>query len=301
MDFKQLEAFVKVIELASFSKAAEELYISQPSVSNYITSLEKELDTVLINRSTKTLSATLAGERFLNKAREMLSLRRESSEMLKNLSEEVSGDIRILASSAPSQYILPPLLAGFHKLYPSISFVMRQADTAKVVRGIAEHKADIGFAGSIMVDKKCSFFELAEEELVFIASCDDSYSATKKYTLEELLYNSNFIEREAGSGTRIQYEKFFTENGIQLDKVKTCASMDSTYSIINAVINGLGISIVSELSVHHMIVQNMLKQIRLNTLLPKRKIYTVLNKNVVHTHLTELFLLYLKGTLKSNI
>ena len=294
MDFKQLEAFVKVIELASFSKAAEELYISQPSVSNYITSLEKELDNVLINRSTKVLSATPAGERFLAKAREMLLLKRETIETLKNLSGDISGNIRSLASSAPCQYILPPLLAGFRKLYPSVTFTMRQADTAEVVRGIAERKADIGFAGSILADKRCSFHELADEELVFIAPWDDSYDAIKKYALKELLYSSDFIAREAGSGTRIQYEKYFAENGIQLDKLNTCASMDSTYSIINAVMNGLGISIVSELSVRHMIEQKMIMQIRLNTPLPKRKIYAVLNKNIVHTHMVELFIAYLK-------
>jgi DNA-binding transcriptional LysR family regulator len=296
MDFKQIEAFIKVVELAGFSKAAEELHISQPSISTYITSLEKELNTVLINRSTKLLSITLAGERFLDKAKEMMALKRATAEMLKNLSEDVSGDIRILASSVPALYMLPHILAEFHKLHPKISFAVNQADTLEVVRGIAAHKADIGFAGSLLGDKKCDFHEFTDEKLVFIAPDNGTYSDKKKYALEELLYSNDFISREYGSGTRAQYEKFFTENGIILDKIKTCASLDSTHGIINAVMNGLGISIVSERAVRRIFERKELMPIRLKNALPTRKIYTVLNKNIIHSHLVELFTEYLAAT-----
>ena len=292
MDFRQIEAFIKVVELASFSKAAEELYISQPSVSTYITSLEKELDTILINRSTKVLFPTLAGERFLEKAKKMMSLKQESIEMLRTFSENTSGDIRILASSVPALYLLPELLAKFHTAYPDISCSMSQADTSEVVQGIAAHKADIGFAGSMLGDKKCEFYEFATEKLVFIAPTGGPYTATKTYSLEELLYSNSFIAREFGSGTRIQYEKYFTENAIALNKIKTCATMDSTQSILNAVTSGLGISIVSELAARHLFEQNLLMPIQLKNEMPERKIYTVLNRNVVHSHLITLFMDY---------
>lgn len=293
MDFRQIEAFIRVVELASFTKAAEELHISQPSVSTYITSLEKELNAILINRSTKVMSTTLAGERFLEKAKEMMSLKYESVETLKNLSEDVSGDIRILASSVPALYILPQILAEFHNLYPDISFTTSQADTSEVVQGIAAHKADIGFAGSMLGEKRCDFHEFTNEKLVFIAPNNGCYSRIKKYTLEELLYSNSFISREFGSGTRIQYEKYFTENGIILDKIKICANMDSTHSIINAVINGLGISIVSELAVRQMLKQKLLLPLNLKIKTPERKIYAVLNRNIVHSHLIKLFMEYI--------
>ena len=292
MDFRQLEAFIKVVELGSFSKASDVLNISQPSVSTYISLLEKELNSVLINRSTKVLSTTLAGERFLENAKKIISLKRQSVEMLNSLSGKVDGEIRILASSVPALYILPQILADFHKLYPGISFTMSQADTFEVVQKIAAHKADIGFAGSIIEDKKCDFLGFMDEKLVFIAPNNGSYSKNKKHSLEELLYTNNFISRESGSGTRLQYEKYFSENGINLSEIKTCASMDNTHSIINAVIGGLGISIVSELAVRQMIKQNILLPIKLKNVLPKRKIYIVLNKTIVHSHLTKLFMEY---------
>jgi len=290
MDFKQIEAFIKVIELGSFSKAAEALYVSQPSVSTYISTLEKELGVVLINRSTKVLSATLAGERFLEQARKMALLKRESVEMLKNLSQDVSGEIRIIASSVPALYLLPQLFAQFREKYPGISFVMSQGDTASVVQGIAAHKADIGFAGSVLGEKKCDFIEFTNEKLVFIAPNNGSYLTDKSYTLEELLYSHSFVAREFGSGTRVQYEKFFTEKGVVPDCIKTCAVMDSTYSIINAVAGGLGVSIVSEIAARQMIEQKTVLSLKLTTNLPARKIYMVLNRHSIQSHLLKLFM-----------
>ena len=290
MDFKQIEVFIKVVEMAGFSKAASELHISQPSVSAYIKALENELGVVLINRSTKVLTTTLAGERFLEQAKKMAALIRETKDKISSLSEDISGEIRILASSVPAQYILPQLLAGFHELHPNISFTINQADTSGVVRGIADHKADIGFAGSIIAEKKCEFIDFENERLVFIAPNNGCFSESKTYQLEELLYSNSFISREYGSGTRMQYERYLLENGIEPDKVKTCASMDNTQSILLAVASGLGISIISELAARQMIEQKKLIKIKLKNKLPERKIYAVLNRNIIHSHLVKLFM-----------
>ena len=292
MDFRQIEVFIKVVEMAGFSKAANELHISQPSVSTYVKALENELGVVLINRSTKVLSTTLAGERFLEQAKKMVALMNETKEKIRSLSEDISGEIRILASSVPAQYILPRLLAEFHEKYPNISFVINQVDTSGVAQGVAAHKADIGFAGSIITEKKCEFVDFENERLVFIAPNNGCFSESKTYSLEELLYSNSFISREYGSGTRMQYEKYFSENGIEPDKIKTCACMDNTQSILLAVSSGLGISIVSELAAKQMIEQKKLLKIKLKNKLPERKIYAVLNKNIIHSHLVKLFLDY---------
>lgn len=293
MEFKQIEAFIKIVELSSFSRAADELYISQPSISTYMNSLEHELGATLINRSTKVLSMTFAGERFFEQAKKMVALKNESIEMLKILDTDISGEIGILASSVPALYILPCLFADFRNQYPNISFSVKQADTASVVKGICEHKADIGFVGSVMSGKTCDYIGFVDEELIFIAPNNGAYSSHKTYTLEELLYANHFISRELGSGTRMQYEKYFLENGIRLDELNICATMDSTHSILAAVESGLGISIVSEVAVRQMIKQNQVLRLKLKTKLPKRKIYTVLNKKISHSHLIKLFVNYL--------
>ena len=313
MEFRQLEAYIKVVELGSFSKAAKELHVSQPSVSTYISSLERELGTTLLNRSTKVISPTLAGERFLTKARKLVALRSESINAMKDLSEDLSGEIRIVASSVPACYLLPKLLADFCTLYPKVSFSVSQADTAVAVGAIAENKADIGFAGSIVESPNCEFQEFADEELIFIGpapsvssrsnshikkngsslalgTLQSELSSAKIYSLEELLYRGNFISRELGSGTRIQYEKFFSSKGIELKDITSSASMDNTQSIINSVASGLGISLVSELAARDAIEQGQVIKLRCEEKLPHRKIYSVLNTRVNHSHLLKLFL-----------
>jgi DNA-binding transcriptional LysR family regulator len=320
MEFRQLEAYVKVVELGSFSKAAKELHVSQPSVSTYISTLERELDTTLLNRSTKTVSTTLAGERFLEKAQELITLRSESINAMKDLSKDHSGEIRIIASSVPASYLLPRILADFHALYPKVSFSVSQADTAAAVQAVAENKADIGFAGSIVEHANCKFQEFADDELIFIGPAtthkkntsaelsslgqklsskdfllrESQLSSTKKYSLEDLLYSGSFISRELGSGTRIQYEKFFHDKGINLKRIMSCANMGNTQSVINSVASGLGISIVSELAAHDAINQRQILALRSKEKLPSRKIYTVLNARVKHSHLIRLFLAHIE-------
>ena len=289
MDFKQIEAYIKVIELASFSKAAETIFLSQPSVSTYINSLEKELTTTLINRSTKEVSPTYAGKLFYEDAKEILALKDNSIKRLKSLSKNLSGEINILASTVPSQYILPKMIASFNQIYPSISFNVRQADTLDVSRGIALHQAEIGFSGGTTDNEKCEFNEFMAEKMVFIAPYNQGFSTLTEYSLDELLYKHPFISREKGSGTRTQYEHYFINQNIDLSKINAYACFDNTQSIINAVMDGLGIAIVSEVAARLYIKQNLIIPVKLQNELPERKLYYVLKKNFSHSHLIDLF------------
>jgi DNA-binding transcriptional LysR family regulator len=293
MDFRQLEAYVRVIELASFSKAAEAITLSQPSVSTYINSLEKELETTLINRSTKEVSPTLAGKAFYEKAKEILALKCNTVEQIKNLSCKLCGKISILASTVPSQHVLPIIIACFSNAYPNILFNVMQADTFEVSRGIASQKAEIGFSGDIIENDKCEFKEFMSEKMVFIAPYNEEFLTQDKHSLDKLLYEHRFISREKGSGTRAQYENYFTEQNIQLSKINIYACFDNTQSIINAVINGLGVSVVSELAARIYIEQKMILPLKLQNELPGRKLYYVLKKNISHSHLISLFVEFL--------
>lgn len=290
MDFKQLEAFVKIIELGSFSKAADAIYMSQPSVSTYISALEKELDASLLNRSTKEVSPTLAGKIFYENAKELLALKHNSMERIKNLSGNFSGEISILASSVPSLYILPRVIADFTAEYPDVFLSVRLADTLEVSRGIASGQAEIGFSGGVVDNGKCIFTEFAAEKMIFIAPPNCGFSAEREYSLEEIMYNYPFISRELGSGTRTQYESFFSEQGVRMSDVKICASFDNTQSIINAAASGLGVSVVSEIAARTAVEHGIVTRVNLRQDLPERKLYYVLRKNISISHLVELFI-----------
>ena len=295
MDFKHLEAFVKVIELGSFSKAAEEIFLSQPSVSTYINLLESNLGEVLINRKAKEISPTLAGEIFYESAKEILALKQNTTHRIKKLSSDFTGEINILASSVPAQYILPRLLAQFKNLHPNISFNIKQADTLEAARAIATGMAEIGFTGGIAEKDKCEFHEIITEEMILIAPFDQVFSSDKVYALEDLLYEHNFISREKGSGTRTQYERIFTEQNIDLNRINISAIFDNTQSIITAVMNGLGISIVSELAANAFIEKKMIMPIKLKTNMPTQNFYYALKKNFSHSHLIDLFTAFLNS------
>ncbi|MCL2856482.1 MAG: selenium metabolism-associated LysR family transcriptional regulator [Oscillospiraceae bacterium] len=295
MDFKQIEAYVKVVEFASFSKAAEAIFLSQPSVSIYVSALEKELGQALINRTTKGVSPTLAGKIFYENAKEILALKHNTIERIRNLAGNLSGEISILASTVPSQYILPEILARFSKIYPDISFNVRQGDTLKVSRGIAAQEAEIGFSGGIIESDKCSFREFMSEEIIFIAPYQKEFLEPREHSLEELLYKHPFVSRESGSGTKSEYENFFASQGVDLSQVNSSASFDNTQSIINAVISGLGVSVVSEFAARAFIAQNMIVPLKLKAKLPQRKFCYVLKKNFSHSHLVDLFVEFLNA------
>ena len=293
MEFKQLEAFVKVVELKSFSKAAEEIYVSQPSISAYINLLEKELQITLLNRSTRVISPTDAGKVFYDYSKNILALKNKSIVSLRNFETNTSGKIKIIASSVPAQYILPKTIADFHKRYPNIKIHMVQKDTAGVIKGILSQEAEIGFVGSKLDNEKCSFKHFMSEKLVVIAPNMDQFKYLKEFNAEELFYSNYFISREKGSGTREQYENYFREINIDIKKINECACFDNTQSIINAVSSGLGISIVSEYAAKLYIDLGLVVPLQLNLTTQTRHFHYVFKKNFIKSHLVELFIEFL--------
>ena len=289
MELRQLEAYVKVYELKSFSKAAGEMFLSQPSVSAYINALEKELETQLIHRSAKEFLPTKSGGLFYEYAKEMLALRDRSINSLKNLSDCNAGSIDILASSVPAQYILPELLGAFHKQYPDIMFNIKQADTTEVVKGIAAHKSEIGFVGAKIEEPKCIYEDFITEKLVLVAPCEQRFEKITYQDMASLLRNEYFVMREVGSGTRLEYEEYLANIGVQVSELKISACFDNTQSIIHAVANGLGLSIVSELAVKGYLSQKAVNISYLDSL-SERRFYLVLKKNYAISAAVEVFI-----------
>jgi DNA-binding transcriptional LysR family regulator len=295
MDFKQLEAYVRVIELDSFSKAAEALYLSQPSESLYISALEKDLQTQLLYRSTKEIVPTKAGLLFYEHAKNMLALRDQSVLSLKYVTGNTDGEINILASSVPAQFILPEALAAFHEAYPKVVFRLEQTDTAEVVNGIAAQKGEVGFAGARIKNPKCVYQSFMTEKLILIAPNQERFRSLRTDDAAQLFLNEPFITREQGSGTRRRYEEFLKEVGVQPDKLRTVARFNNTQSVLHAVACGLGVSIVSELAARHYLSQEMVLSLDMPCPLPLRDFYIVTKKNVPAPPVVEVFLGFLQS------
>lgn len=300
MDFKQLEVYVRVYELKSFSKAAEEVFLSQPSVSSYISILEKELETQLIYRSTKEFLPTIQGEIFYERAKDILALREKAICSIKDFSDCTTGNIDILASSVPTQNILPELLGVFHEQYPDITFSLKQADTAEVIKGISLHKGDLGFTGGKIENSNCVFEDFMSEKMVIIVPNKERFQGINQRDIPELLHKEHFIMRESGSGTRLFYDKFLHELGIKPNSLRVSAWFDNTLSIIQAVASGLGISIVSQLAAKNHLKQGSVISIEIDDLFPERNFYFVLKKGFPMTPTVDLFVSFIRSYTVNN-
>ena len=165
MNLKQLEAFVQVAEGGSFSKAARELYLTQPTISAHISSLEKELNVRLFVRNTKEVSLSDNGKDLYKYAKQMVDLQGKIEEHFGMKKDSGKHCITIAASTIPAQYLLPKVLMCFNEKYPEEQFKIKETDSAQVVTQIVDCMADVGFTGTVLEKKHCKYIPVSYTHL----------------------------------------------------------------------------------------------------------------------------------------
>lgn len=249
MNLKQLEAFVQVAESGSFSKAARALFLTQPTVSAHISSLEKELKARLFVRNTKEVNLSEDGKLLYQYARQMIELEKTIETTFLEGTRTETRCITIAASTIPGQYLLPEILVRFSEKYPNEQFKIMEMDSASVVEKIVDCIADIGFTGTVLEKKHCKYIPFYNDELVLIMPNTEKY---RKIAAEEKgiswVAKEPFIMREEGSGTRKEAEKLLKKAGIDVDALNVVASIENSEAIKRSVKNGIGITIISKLA-----------------------------------------------------
>lgn len=280
MNLKQLEAFVHVADGRSFSKAAKELFLTQPTVSAHISSLEKELDARLFVRNTKEVDLSSDGELLYKYAKQMVELEHKIEQTFLERPEDEQGCITIAASTVPAQYLLPAVLARFMEKYPKEQFRVMETDSARVVELIVEEKVDVGFTGTILEKKHCKYVPFYQDELVVITPNNEHYREFRENE-EDISWvkNEPVILREEGSGTRKEAEKQLKKRGIEIGKLKLVASIENQETIKKSVRNGMGISIISKLAVEDEVAAGNILCFPLTDTESCRAINVVYNKN----------------------
>jgi len=249
MNLKQLEAYVEVADSRSFSKAAKKLFLTQPTVSAHIASLEKELNVRLFIRNTKEVSLSEDGKLLYKYAKQMVGLEKRIEETFHRNTEERSKCINIAASTIPSQYLLPEILARFNESYPEEQFNVIESDSAKVVEALINHTIDVGFTGTVLEKKHCKYVPFYKDELVVIMPNTERYRRlVRRVPLKEWISTERLIMREEGSGTRKEAEKQLKALGVLPENLNVAASMENQETIKRSVISGMGISIISKLA-----------------------------------------------------
>jgi len=300
MDFRQIEAFVYVVRFNSFSKAADAIFLTQPTVSSHISSLENELGIKLIDRSSKEVEPTAAGKLFYDYASNLVNIRDQAIFNLNEFSRKVAGKVEIAASTVPAEYLLPKLMLGFKSMYEDISFSVDQLDSDQVIDGLLEKKYDLGMAGTTIENNKLDYRKLAEDRLVLAASCSGKFGAITSDTLTfDSIKEESFIYRESGSGTRKEFEKILVNHGISPSSIRITAQFNSIDAIKQAVSHGLGVSVMSYRSIEDYIRFGQIRAFDIEGFDLKRAFYIVTHKKRPLSPVNSVFLKYVtENTLK---
>ena len=246
ISIRQLEVFVATAEYCSFTKAAEDLHLTQSTVSMHIRTLEEVLNTCLIERGArKKVILTEEGKRVYSMAKDILS-RMEA--LQERRSEGAEEPLRIGTSTVPAQYLLPKLLSGFLKKHPHARYILRRGDSEHILDCLQKGEVRIGFVGYKNSDRSFIFQEIARDNLVLITENSEAYRAMQAAgkTGQDLL-DRTMIAREESSGTQHAADAFLQRLGVQAPNI--VARMDNPESIKMSVAEGIGVSIISDLAV----------------------------------------------------
>lgn len=169
MDFRQLQYIVKVAETGNITRAAAELFIAQPSLSNYISKAEKELGVTLFDRSTSPLKLTFAGEEYLKDAKQILYIQEQMHKKLHDISSVTRGRIRLGIPTERGSFMLPLILPQFKQKFPDIEVQVTTAGSAKLKEALRHGDLDFYILPTPVIEKDCEYFHIYDEELLLCA------------------------------------------------------------------------------------------------------------------------------------
>jgi len=245
MDIEFLRTFILLTEVKSFSKLANELKMSQSTLSHRISQIESDFGNIkLINRTTRKFELTDEGSIFLEYANGIVELYDKSKKILAKYSDKITEDIIISASTLPGSHILPKFIAQFREQYPNANFKIIINNSEQSLKLITKNQVDFAGIGSFMghTGENFNIIKIGEENLKFICSPNHELLRKNKPISFKELIKFPFISREKGSGTRDIFEHNFLEH----DKLDTKLALDNNDSIISAIYESNYISVLSE-------------------------------------------------------
>lgn len=316
MDFHQLGVFVEVARLKNFSRAAEKMYLTQPTVSAHIKALENEIGAPLFDRYQRCLQLTSAGKVLFQYAQELLNLKKRAFFAIQQEQRVIRGHLEIAASSVPSAYVLPGLMKGFLVKHPEVTFAMMHRDTRQVFSSIKDFTYELGFVGEPINLEGITQIKLTEDTLVLVTTPGmtlpgeippqekrgiegrQSQSQRGFYAVDlkspavsEAIQEIPFILREPGSATRLVFENalktFYRKKEVRLNVV---AYMENQEAIKEAVKTGLGVAVISTKAVQEEVAAGLLKGYQLPDLRLERNLYLIRRSNCVFSPLYQAFL-----------
>jgi DNA-binding transcriptional LysR family regulator len=301
---QQLRILKAVATEKNFTKAAEVLYLSQPSLSKQIKRLEKNLDILLINRENNKISLTENGKVFLQYSERILALCEESCRALIDLKNGDRGNLTVGASQTIGTYLMPRLLALFAQNYPQIDLKVQVNSTRLIANNVLNREIDIAVVGGDIPDelkRNLTIKDFVEDELSLIISKSHPFAKKQKINKENLYY-LNFITLNSNSTIRKFIDNILIQNGIETKQLKVVMQFNSIEGIKTAVSLGLGAAFVSSSAIEKEVELKTIEILKIENIRITRRLSIISNPECYKSKAFDLFyneLCTLKNTLEN--
>lgn len=277
MDIRKIEAFAKVFELSSFSKAGKALYLSQPTISAHVATLEHELSVQLFDRIGRTVVPTKAGEILYVHAKRIFEASEIALSEIRKLQDRITGRLEIGGSTIPANYILPQILANFWQMYPEVIMDLRVGDSEEIVSQVRENILMLGVVGGIFRGTDLEYLPLANDSLRLVMR-SDIYARYEHLPADQFLMSLPWVMREEGSGTRVAMSSSLARFGIDIQSLRSVIVVRNAVAMTRCLAAGMGAAITSALTVSAELESGSLISVDLPGLQMDRSFYVVFNK-----------------------
>ncbi len=291
---QQMEALISLVQEGSFSRAAKKMLLTQPALTKNIQNIEEFLTARLVNRSTAGISLTPEGKIIYEYAQRLVKLRNEATEKIITLHENTGGNIYIAASTIPATYILPHALSSFRKKHTDIRVYIKTADSEEAMNMVLDKEVEFGCVGKKPQNKKLAAEPLWKDRLVLAVANGHRWLGKKYITLSELS-GEPFIAREKGSATRDVLESYLKETkSISMSQLDICGELGSSEAIKEAIIAGLGVSIISIHAIKRELAAGLIFEIPLAGIKMERSFYLIYRRQIDFRLSHKTFIAFLK-------
>ncbi len=295
-DLRQLEIFRKVVELGSFKKAAEAVFLAQASVSERITTLESLVGTKLLDRLGRQIMPTKAGEILYKHAVLLLDMKRTACLEMQDFLGIKQGEIHIGGSTIPGEYILPKIIGNFREEHPLVSVVLSISDTNDIEGRVLNGHLELGIVGSKRSHRNLIHHKLWKDELVLAVPAHHRLAKRRTVSIEELS-KEPFILRQAGSGTLKIMEDYLKASGSKaIDSLNVVARFGTSTAVKEGIKAGLGISVLSSRALDTELKAGIIKALKVKGLSMFRNFYLIRDRRRIASPLCQAMLDFLLAT-----
>lgn len=294
MDLRRLEIFAKVAELGSFSRAAQALSLTQPTVSEHVRALEDELGVQLLDRLGRGAAPTRVGQLLLGYAQRMLTLSREARQAIDQFQGRLSGELIVGGSTIPGEYVLPMLIGQFKAKQADISIVLLIGDSRQVSEWVEDGRVELAIVGARPAQRTLEARELMSDELVVVVPAEHDWARRQTVSLADVQAEP-MVVRERGSGSRAALERALDDAGTSLAAFRIVGEMGSTQAIKQAVRAGLGISLISKRAVEDECTAGLVVCLKIARVDVRRAFYLVTHRDRTRSPLGLAFLGFLES------